>query len=58
MVKDHTYKESGRKEMFYLIMYSTHSQDVGHMVMDRTDKESGRNKMFYLIMYSKGWTYG
>ena len=46
MVKDHSDRERGRKEIFYLRLYG-----VRHMVKDRSDRERGRKEIFYLRLY-------
>ena len=40
MVKDHSDRERGRKEMFYLTTHSTHFI-YGDMVKDHSDSERG-----------------
>ena len=54
MVKDHT----GRKEIFYLTMHSTHFI-YGYMASDICVKDhTGRKEIFYLTMHSTHFIYG
>ena len=41
MVKDHSDSEGGRKEVFYLMMHSTHFI-YGYMIKEYSDRERGR----------------
>ena len=63
MVKDHSDSEKGEREreMFYLMMHSTHfiyGYMASDMVKDHSDSEKGEREMLYLMTHSTHFIYG